>query len=84
MVNKIEQRIIDLAKIVQVAQERARNERSKGVVNDKKPHPKVRLWPNDLGAIMLSPDYNTTPKDRGDGYAKYIDKIKKRKKKKVE
>lgn len=77
-------RILKLAATIKEAQERARNEKSKGVVNDKKPHIKVRWFDNDVvpGAIPMSYDYNAFPKDRGEGYKKFVEKIKSKKKKK--
>jgi len=78
-----ESRILKLATKIKMAQERARNENSKGVVNDKVKPLKARLWPNSIGAIQMNPDYDKTPKDRGEGYRKYVEWITKKKTKKV-
>ena len=69
-----------------LGQTRARNEKSKGVVKDYMPHPKARWVENDVvpGAFPLSPDYDKVPKDRSaEGYGKYVEKIRKRRKKKI-
>ena len=67
-----------------LSQERARNEKSEGVVKDYMPHPKTRFIgsPNVPGAFQLNYDYDKFPKDRGEGYRRFIEMIKERSKKK--